>query len=65
MAKEEKLLAALLNANQELVEVFRCYHELEVAANAEEEKTGHNRGREGDISDVCFGHGVPIHLTTL
>ena len=46
MAKEEKLLAALLNANQELVDVFKCYHESEVAANAEEEKRGNNLGGE-------------------
>ena len=44
ITKEEKLLATLLNANEELNDVFKCYHELEAAAIAEKEKRGYNRG---------------------
>jgi hypothetical protein len=35
LTKEEKLLAALLNANEELIEVFRIYDELEKMALTE------------------------------
>jgi len=38
LTKEEKLLAALLTANQELVEVFRIYEELEKLAFDEMEE---------------------------
>jgi hypothetical protein len=37
LTKEEKLLAALLNANEELIEVFRIYDELEKMAVTEME----------------------------
>ena len=50
--EDEKLLAALLNANQNLVDVFKCYHELEVAENAEEETRGHNHSREEQKFDT-------------
>jgi hypothetical protein len=52
MTKEEQLLAALLNANQELLDVFKCYSELEAAANAEKEKRAHNRGRAEQKADT-------------
>ena len=45
ITKEEKLLASLLSANQDLVDVFKCYNDLEAAANAEQEKRGYKRGR--------------------
>ncbi|KIM29301.1 hypothetical protein M408DRAFT_122012 [Serendipita vermifera MAFF 305830] len=46
LTKEEKLLAALLTANQELVDVFRIYEELEKLAFAEmEEKEIAKRSR--------------------
>lgn len=38
LTKEEKLLAALLSANQELVEVFRVYDEMEKLAFTEMEE---------------------------
>ena len=38
LTKEEKLLAALLNANEELIEVFRIYEELEKMAVTEMEE---------------------------
>ena len=45
-------MAALYSANQELVDVFKCYHELEVAANAEKEKSDHSHSREEQKSDA-------------
>ncbi len=55
LSKEEKLLAALLSTNQDLVDVFKCYSDLEAAANAEQEKRGSNRGRAEQKPDatVC------------
>lgn len=38
LTKEERLLAALLQANEELIEVFRIYEELEKMAFAEMEE---------------------------
>jgi hypothetical protein len=49
---EEKLLAALLNANQELLDVFKCYNELEAAANAEQERAATKRGRAEQKADT-------------
>ena len=34
ITKEEKLLAALLSANQDLVDALKHYHDLEAAASA-------------------------------
>ena len=52
LSKEENLLAALLSANQDLVDVFKCYNDLEAAANAEKEKRGYNRGRAEQKPDA-------------
>jgi len=52
LTKQEKLLAALLAANQELVDVFKCYDDLQAAVNAEQEKIGHNRGRMEQKADA-------------
>ena len=41
-----QLLVALLNVNQQLVDVFKYYSELEAAAIAEEEKRGHGRAEQ-------------------
>ena len=37
ITKEEKLLVALFSANQDLVDVFKCYNGLEAAAHAEQD----------------------------
>ena len=67
LSKEENLLAALLSANQDLVDVFKCYSDLEAVANAEKEKRGYNRGRAEQKPDATvriFGYGAPTHLTS-
>jgi len=61
ITKEERLLAALLSANQELVDVFKCYGESEAAAIAEKEKGGYNRDhgeQKADTTVRAFGYGV-------
>lgn len=68
VTKEESLLAALLKANEELVDVFKCYSDLEAASQAEQERAGPKRGREEQKSDATvrtfrFG-GWPTHLTS-
>ena len=52
ITKEEKLLASLLSANQDLVDVFKCYNDLEAAAIAEQEKRGYKRGRAEQKPDA-------------
>jgi len=57
MTKEDRLLAALLNANQELVDVFKCYSELEAAAIAEKEKRRGRVEQKADTTVRAFGYG--------
>ena len=52
---------ALLNVNQQLVDVFKYYSELEAAAIAEEEKRGHNRGRAEQKADTTVS-GPSLYL---
>jgi len=52
VTKEEKLLASLLKANEELVDVFRCYSDLEAASLAEQERAGPKRGRGEQKADA-------------
>ena len=60
MTKEEKLLAALLSANEELVDVFKCYSDLEAAAEQERTKRGRAE-QKVDATVRAFGLGVSIH----
>lgn len=52
VTKEQQLLASLLNANEELVDVFKCYGDLEAASQAEQERAGHKRGRGEQKADA-------------
>ena len=65
ISKEEKLLAVLLSANQDLADVFKCYNDL---ANAEQEKRGYKRGRaeQKPEATVCVFRSrcAPTHLTS-
>ena len=65
---EEELLAALLGANQDLVDVLKCYDDLEAAARAEQETGGHERGRaeQKPEAKVCVFRSrcAPTHLTS-
>ena len=60
-------MAALLNANQELLDVFKCYGELEAATNAEQERTVTQRGRAEQTADTtvrAFRSRYITHLTS-
>jgi hypothetical protein len=67
VTKEEKLLAAMLNANKELLDVFKCYNELEAAANAEQERIIAQRDRAEQRADATVRafRSRSIHLTSL
>jgi len=65
ITKEEQLLVALLNANQELIDVFKCYNELGAAAIAQKEKRRGRAEQKTDTTVRVFGYGLcPIHLTS-
>ena len=62
MTKEEKLLQALLGANDELVAVFKVYEDFEAAANAEEEMTMTRRGGAEQTTDSTVRAFWPRYL---
>lgn len=67
-SKEEELLAALLGANQDLLEAFRIYDDLELLRVAEQEELEvAERSRKETKLDrtVCFPCHSTVHLTSL
>lgn len=67
-SKEEELLAALLGANQDLLEAFRIYDDLELLRVAEQEELEvAERSRKETKLDrtVCFPCHSTVDLTSL